>query len=90
MENATTSFGMILYCIDAQCRLSMTYDQRREMVRHEQLCETTGIKVYFADPHSPWQRGCNENTNGLLRQDMLKGTDLAVFSQAELDDIAGR
>ncbi|MEX3606428.1 MAG: IS30 family transposase [Burkholderia sp.] len=58
------------------------------MARHEQLCETTGIKVYFADPHRPWQRGRNENTNGLLRQDMPKGTDLAVFSQAELDDIA--
>ncbi|MEX3606501.1 MAG: IS30 family transposase [Burkholderia sp.] len=79
---------MILNRIDAQRRLSMTYDQGREMTRHEQLCETAGIKVYFVDPHSPWQRGRNENTNGLLRQDMSKGTDLTVFFQAELDDIA--
>ncbi|MEX3605671.1 MAG: hypothetical protein VB142_03330 [Burkholderia sp.] len=59
-----------------------------KMARHEQLCETTGIKVYFADPHSLWQRERNKNTNELLRQDMPKGTDLAVFSQAKLNDIA--
>ncbi|MEX3605889.1 MAG: hypothetical protein VB142_05070 [Burkholderia sp.] len=64
MENATTdaavtSCGMILNRIDSQRRLSMTYDQGREMASHEQPCETTGIKVYFADPHSPWQHGHN-------------------------------
>jgi transposase, IS30 family len=78
----------VLNRIDVQRRLSMTYDQGKEMSQHEKLSERTGVKVYFADPHSPWQRVINENTNGLLRQYLPKGIDLSVFSQDELDSVA--
>ena len=68
--------------------LRMTYDQGREMAQHARLSEITGVAVHFADPHSPWQRGINENTNGLLRQYFPKGSDLSGFSQTELDAVA--
>ncbi len=87
-DAAVTGFGSVINRIDEQRRLSVTYDQGREMAQHERLSEITGVAVYFADPHSPWQRGINENTNGLLRQYFPKGTDLSGFTQVELDAVA--
>ncbi|MGH8632163.1 MAG: IS30 family transposase [Burkholderiales bacterium] len=83
-------FARRLRRLPASLRKTLTYDRGAEMAEHEALTRSVQIRVYFADPHSPWQRGTSENTNGLLRQYLPKGTDLSGISQRTLNRIASQ
>jgi transposase, IS30 family len=87
-DTAFAGFTSSLNRVHGSMRKTLTYDQGKEMSRHKDLTAATGVTVYFADPHSPWQRGSNENTNGLLRQYLPKGADLSDLTQDDLDAIA--
>ena len=85
MKNALAS---TMSSLPERLRRSLTWDRGKELSQHAAFKVETGIPVFFADPHSPWQRGTNENTNGLLRQYFPKGTDLARWSAEDIEAVA--
>ena len=88
--SARQGFTKKLRHVPALLRKTLTYDRGKEMAEHECLAQRLALQIFFADPYSPWQRGTNENPNGLLRQYLPKGTDLSGYTQHELNAIAHR
>ena len=87
-EAVRDAIARTITALPQQLRRSLTWDQGAEMAKHHELPAMTGLSIYFCDPHSPWQRGSNENTNGLLRQYFPKGTDLSLHGPDDLDAVA--
>ena len=89
-RSAREGFTKKLRHVPALLRKTLTYDRGNERAEHAQLAQRLAIRIFFADPYSPWQRGTNENTNGLVRQYLPKGTDLSDYTPRELTALAHR
>jgi IS30 family transposase len=89
-EHVAAALAASITTLPEQLRRSLTWDQGKELSEHRQFSIDSGVAVYFCDPHSPWQRGSNENTNGLLRQYFPKGKSLRAVTQAQLDEVAAK